>query len=483
MFRKVWLPILLAFGLVAAACGGDTDERVVLDPRDVAEETAEPSAGEVADEPAEPAAGDPTEEPADEPGPTPDAVEDDGGEAGESSGSGDEGDDGSMAEEAPVELTATARGVTADTITLGIAITDVTVFAPVGDILPRYQPLVDATNAAGGIHGRQVEMVTQQWDVLDQTAFDEACVALTEDNEVFLVIGFLISGFSNVPCYTDIHDTIVINTTLLEPDDIESSNGRLMTTIPDQFSSLLAGLELLGPELSGAKVVIYSAGSDFRAGATRDALEALGADILELTEQQIGGQDLVAAESEIDTHVERWRALGAEWIINADGSVAGSLAGLQRAGLTDLNIVSPANNVEANTALGADLSVFPNLIATGAPVQDQLAADGLYGIPECLDLIREATGQDIIPFAPAGEDQAVGGTIEICAAWDLFVTFATAAGPNLTPETFLQAGYDIGTFPMTGSPSGTFSQDKVWVSDAAPALFVYDAEADTFAPR
>ena len=88
-----------------------------------------------------------------------------------------------------------------------------------------------------------MEIITEQWDILDQTAFEAACVVLTEDHEVFLVLGFLPSGWGNIPCYTEINETIVINTSDLAQENIDDSNGRLITTRPDQFGSLLAGLE------------------------------------------------------------------------------------------------------------------------------------------------------------------------------------------------------------------------------------------------
>ena len=268
----------------------------------------------------------------------------------------------------------------------------------------------------------------------------------------------------------------------LDQQDIEASDGRLMTTRPYQFGSLLAGLELLRPELEGARVVIYGGSVDGRIEIAEELLRGFGAEILEVTRQQIGGEDLIAAESEIGIHVERWRTHDPERIINVDGAVAGVLHGLERAGQTDWNIVTPANDVATNTALGADLSVFSNLIATGEPGVDELASEGLYGIPECFEIINEATGQGL-GTSTEGEDAESGTAVEVCASWDIFVALATAAGPELTPESFLQAGYDLGHFPMTGSPSGSLTPDKPWVSNAQPALFVYDAELDAFVPR
>lgn len=467
--RTFLLPLFVMLAVLAAACGGDSDDGDVAGPiAATAAPTPEPEAGDD---------GAPAEA---------ETEDDDGAGNGEASDGADDGngDDGGADAAEPAELTATARGVTADTITIGVGVTDVNVFAPTGDILARFQPLADATNAAGGINGRQIELVTEQWDVLDATAFDASCIALTEDDEVFLVLGFLIDGFSNVPCYTDIHGTLVINTTLLQSDDLEISEGLLLTTRPDELASLIAGLRLLGPELEGAKVAVYSGAGDERPGIISELLVELGAEVVEITEQQISGsEDLTAAAAEVDIHIERWQVAGADWIVNVDGSVAASLAGIQRAGLTDLNIVSPANLVPSNTALGADLSMFPNLVATGPPNLDQVAVDGLYGVPECIDLVNDGTGQGITPFPPEGEDDQVATTVEVCAAWDIFVALATAAGPDLTPESFLQAGYDLGEFPMTGSISGSVAPGKPYVSNAPGALYVYDAEADTFVAR
>ena len=454
MNRQMWLPVLLALVLTMAGCSSSSSDDESTASSGPAETTPVTDGG---DEP--PAT---TESGTDTPGTT------------ASAGGGDETD----------ELTATARGVTADTITLGVAITDVNVFAPTGDIAARYQPLVDETNAAGGINGRQVEIVVAEFGVIDATAQDAACLSLTEDTEVFLVLGFLIDGFSNVPCYTDQHDTLVINTTLLQTDDIELSGELLWTTRPDEFASLVDGLELLAPELDGARVAIYSGEGGDRPDIIGELVEGFGAEVVEVTEQQVGGaEDLLAAEAELDVHVERWQAAGIDWLINADGAVAGSLAAMGRAGFTDINIVSPANLVPSNTALDADLSVFPNLVATGPPNQDQLAVDGLYGVPECIDTVNEGTGQGIVAFPPEGEDDQVATTVETCAGWDIFVTLATAAGPDLTPESFLQAGYDLGPFEITGSPSGTVEPGQPFVSDAPAGLFVYDPGTDTFVAR
>ena len=60
---------------------------------------------------------------------------------------------------------------------------------------------------------------------------------------------------------------------------------------------------------------------------------------------------------------------------------------------------------------------------------------------------------------------------------------AEAAGPELTEESFLQAGYDISPFPITGFPSGSIAPEKAHIPDAEAAVYVFDAASGEFVPR
>ena len=126
-----------------------------------------------------------------------------------------------------------APEVPAEPIVLGVAVSDVSQFAMTGPIAPRYQALADAANEAGGVAGRQVELIVQEWSLADTAGADAACIALTEDNDVFLVLGFMVPNFSDATCYTDRNDTIVLNATLVEP--AEAGSRRLFHLVPRQL--------------------------------------------------------------------------------------------------------------------------------------------------------------------------------------------------------------------------------------------------------
>jgi hypothetical protein len=385
----------------------------------------------------------------------------------------------------PAPLTAPYRGVTESSIKIGVAIADTNLFAPQGDLAPRIAALAAATNAAGGINGRTIEIVTETWGLLDQTGFYTACTRLTEDEEVFLVIGFLIANWGDVGCYTNLHETVVLNSTVPKEDEIAAGAGRQITTEPSELALLLDGLAEMAGEITGQNIVLFAvqAGSDSVARATEKLIE-IGAASVSATTQQVGGaENLVAAQAELDIHIERWRADGSDMIIALDGNAAvGLLPALERAGMTDIPVVTPTIDLPTLTALGADLSAT-NLIGIGAPSFDSLAVAGLYDIADCIDIVTAATGETIVPNVAKGDVDGLATTIRGCAAWDIFVAGATAAGPTLTEQSFLEALYGLGEYDQTGSVSGSVSTTKFHSSNAQAELHVWDADRGQFILR
>lgn len=385
----------------------------------------------------------------------------------------------------PAPLTASYRGVTETTITVGVAIANVNLFAPEGDLAPRIAALAAATNAAGGINGRTIEVITETWDLLDQSGFRAACTRLTEDEEVFLVIGFLVANWGDVGCYTNLHETLVINYMVPKDDEIAAAAGRQITTEPSELRLLLEGMDALTPEIAGSDVVLFAvqAGDD-RVSQAEEKLNQIGAASVSVTNQQTGGaEDLVSAQAELDVHIERWRTNGTDIIIALDGNAAvGLLPALERAGMTDITVVTPTIDVPTLTALGADLSAT-NIIGVAAPAMDSLARAELYGIPDCITTVTAATGETIVPSPPDGEIDALASTIRGCAAWDIFVAGVTAAGPTLTEQSFLQGLYDLGEYDQTGSVSGSVSSAKVHSSNHQAEIYVWDAVQGQFTLR
>lgn len=89
--------------------------------------------------------------------------------------------------------TASDRGLTPDTLTLGILATSEQTFAAVGasetkrheDVM---KPFIDEVNAQGGINGRRVVVKVTRYDPLSPDTMQAACVEQAEDHKVFASI-------------------------------------------------------------------------------------------------------------------------------------------------------------------------------------------------------------------------------------------------------------------------------------------------------
>ena len=112
----------------------------------------------------------------------------------------------------PTALTDSYRGVTADSIKLGVLLLDQKklkrggVDLKWGDNDAQYDEAVDDHQRQGGILGRKVDPEYVMVDPLSETGYQEACVKLTQDDKVFAVVGFVRPADSAL-CYTETNDT------------------------------------------------------------------------------------------------------------------------------------------------------------------------------------------------------------------------------------------------------------------------------------
>jgi hypothetical protein len=189
--RRLLLALTLA-ALVASGCSSGDDTADVADPP-----TSDPESSEN----------------------EPDSEDDTDGTA--------ESDDG------PVELTASFRGVTDDAIRVGVVAIDFDRLAAAGvemnsgDAGAIYTAALEAINDRGGILGRELEITTETYLPAGNVEADEACVRLTEDLEVFMVVGAI--RLDQVLCYTDAHETAAIAISQQNQERIDKSKAPYVT--------------------------------------------------------------------------------------------------------------------------------------------------------------------------------------------------------------------------------------------------------------
>ena len=452
MFKRL-LGVLVALSLIFTACGGDSDSDSSDDtPAAPATSAPEPEA----DEPA-PAPEPDDEEPAPEPEP----------------------------EATPVPLTASFRGVTETEIRIGMTSLDAEMFGfDQGDLASKWQVAVDAVNAAGGINGRMLVPFIDVLNVIGTVEADATCVKFVEDKMVFAFVGWLRED--NELCYTERNNTIAVNGNDVTPEAINRSNGLLFATEATKLGiqlNLIAAAAADG--LIDGKRVHFSilASEDSLTDPLIESLEAHGATITSVS-RVTAVDDVQAAEANHDVIVQR--------IADEDPDLVYSLEpALMSGAMIRAGIDIPQITSESNEDLYLNLGVDPTAIQLHVYAPEQIKTYWDRGddplIIECVDNYNNAqiTDEDgNVEQVNVTEDPSqpinLSLVVRACQTVWLFAAIATAAGPNLTNETFLEAAANLGSIDLPGMSAASMSEGKIGADDSPLVKVIWDPEKEEF---
>ena len=471
------LALLLALALVAAACGGNDDTEsgadapvasteeseseapAAQDPEPAETETeAEPQVAEPEEaepEPAEPQEAEP-EEATPEEAPTEEA------------------------EPEPVVLTASYRGVSETEIKIGVGFVDASEFGiKNGDFQAQWQAAIDRANEAGGVNGRMLAPVFGKYSPVDDAAMDAVCVLFAEDEEVFAFVGFILAD--GVLCYTDLYEMLAVNTREMTPEVIEQSGGLLYTTegsLIGRINSLITAAAADG-QIDGKKIQIHAsvAEDEILLEPVKELVEAAGGTVTRMLTSTTPPGDVPAGEAEADVWIERAEADGADVILTFNGGY-GTVGAVERAG-SDLTVITDAVGRATYNSFGYVPSQI-DLYAYGAPTLTDIYNAGEYGVAECVENYETRSGNVVNVNVPNPRPNNFAPTIRSCRGIELFVAIATAAGPVLTQESFVEAARSLGTFDLTGTASASLGEGK-YSADNAPLVRLYwDPEISDF---
>ena len=383
------------------------------------------------------------------------------------------------------ELTASYRGVTEDSIKIGIvlfdldAILDLGVDVGYGDQEAHFQLAIDAVNESGGILGRRIEPVYRIISPVVTADSDVACVEFTEDEMVFLAMGVLRPA-ENVLCYTALGDTPFIGG-VANPTDavfVDSVVPLLFAgkTPARSDEAILIAMEEEG-DLEGEIIGLH--GSDtVRLDRFEEELLARGAAGVVQSVEQASEADQFALAAELDIMVSRFDADGVTVAINTENNVA-YLAAFERAGYAvPVYSTSPDVLVDFIYDQGATEAEVSLVKLIGSPTPDDLYLDGHEPTVECVDRWNEARPDE--PAKPnadqdAGDFLNIGVIVASCIYVDLLVLAATAAGADLTVDSFTAALDDVGSFEAAGLPFASLSSTK-WDANDTATLSKWDED-------
>ncbi len=380
------------------------------------------------------------------------------------------------------EVVELGRGVTDDTIAIAFTYLDLDDLREQGVIDLNHGPrgehiqvLVDDLNANGGIHGRQIELITAEYTPLDQSAHQRICLELTEDHEVFAVLGSVRGD--NVLCYTEQHDMIAILGQNMTQERLDRSTAPFATATASEERSIRAFVDSLVEAglFEGLKLAVHS--TDASPVARDIALPALQHAGVEVAFESFieGDGTLGGAADAVAVNVENMRSRNIDAVLIIGDAVLATNTFIGEDFLPTMFFAN-MGNAQAVT-LRADVTVFPALYTFGG-----FTAVARFEEPtfqrECASVWNAARPDDPVIYpndvADREPNHVVGLTIA-CQTLKIFRLAAQAAGPNLNNDTFQAALDGIGEFSMPGLGPASLGQGKYDAQDDL-RLWVYDPD-------
>ena len=364
-------------------------------------------------------------------------------------------------------LTASDRGVTEATIRVGFTVVDLGPARQAGEAInfasPEtqqgwWQAAVDEVNNAGGINGRQIEPVYQSVNVLDSAQAQAACVALTEDEQVFAVVGVLYFPVAD-ECVVNGHDTPL--STIGPNDDATYASGRLVTLMP-RTSRVIAqfggDLNAQGMLVGRNVGILGDAGSDPRGDAMRQLEELVQAGNPASVRTATLGTDLASAAAQTGLVVNNWRSAGVDTVIFIVNPSYG-LAFVQNA---DRQFWKPAYLASDFANMGnndvATVGMSEGYDGALAITTTSVGRDPNAALNACLDVLAR-NGH------PVEDPEQSGLAGQQCDMFNAFLAGARQAGADLTRDTFAQGIQSAGSVDMWRVGGGAWGPGKFDLAD------------------
>ncbi len=388
------------------------------------------------------------------------------------------------------ELTDSFRGVTAEAIKIGIVLVDYDAIAFAvdfnrGDQEAIARVFVDAINAQGGVGGRRIDPVFVEYPPIpgQEPSPLAVCTQLTEDEQVFAVLGVFIdfTGEGQL-CLTRDHETVHIGHELEQRWIDEAPPGLLLTPDTTKEGRATVVLEVLAQEgtLDGRTVAVVG---DQEAEQRIDdlvvpGLEDMGVETGSTAILSISGEDTSAAQSQLDGFIERWKEEDVDTVFLAGNLVsAKQFVEKIKQEMPDVLLVTDNAAVlgEAQdlTAAGADPNPYAGMLTAEGMTRAERWDDPSPALARCIEIYEEATGEEIvhprdIAPGPDGKKAEIAIAVEdFCGELEMFRQIAEKAGPDLTNDTWVEAVNGFGEIELVTTPQASLCEGKYAAADDA----------------
>jgi len=361
---------------------------------------------------------------------------------------------------ASVELTASWKGVTETTVSIGVSILDFAALKELGlqdfgwgDQRLIWEFYIDQLNKRGGVAGRQVDAELGFYNPALAIEAEAACLRMTEDRDVFAVVGaFLGPAESATPCLTLQEDLVVFNGTMTV-DLLAGAESVWVNDVSAARRRIPIFFELLDQAgyVDGQRVAVVSGNENQKdsVDVIEPILAELGLDVVLTTVNTVSTDDVVAEDQYWDTVSEQIRTQDAE-IIVINGDTSGAIRGIGRNSLEQELWVVTAGQL---TNLGTTVDRSD---ADGAITLAGLSAEEGWAEPGLAACVKEFTDAhpelEILGPLEVGEgDERWDTAIAQACRWlATFEIVMNAAGPELTPDSVKAAYEGLGDVEIPG---------------------------------
>jgi ABC-type branched-subunit amino acid transport system substrate-binding protein len=366
---------------------------------------------------------------------------------------------------------AATPGVSKDEIKLGVDYVDLEAIRDVtdinhGDYETSYNAVIDDLNEKGGINGRKVVPVFAKINPLGTAPAQEACLKLTEDEQVFAAVGFFY--FDSPNCYVAQHDTPVLGGTM-NPTYLKQAKAPWMTieTGPEVVPRAVDALAQSGA-LKG-KIGVVASANEKKNLLDPVVLPSLKKNGIKNTVAMIDAPltDTVLATQQAGTIAEKFKSEGIKTVL-----LVGATPSVFSNALKNTDYRPKLVGTNFSTYQGAAINKATDPAIWKGGVTADIGIDwNDPSLQKCYGLVEKATGDTIEQHPEPGKPDYQASASAACRYISLFSQLAEAAGKNLTVDGLGKAAEKLGSVTVPGL--GTIKYDPkthTWIQP----IYMYD---------